>query len=133
MGDLNPRRDAFDELFDAFVERGRENRELRGEMSQLKSGKEKEITALKKENFKLGKKIRALEDKKIRALEDTVRESEEADGLKKELRQNEGDLRRERLEHMFTALRADRLEEDVKYSRNVKGRAGGRWTGSRGY
>ena len=66
---------------------------------------------MKKENLKL--------EEKIRALEDTVRESEEADGLKKELRQNEADLRRERLEHMFTASRADGAGHD-EMSRRCK-------------
>jgi chromosome segregation ATPase len=128
MGGLNPTGDVsdqlfardglFDELFDEIDKRGRDKRklgeeimELGGEISQLKSEKRKEIRALRKEINALNRENRKLE----LTVEDAKRESEEADSLLKKLRQHEAELRTEKLDHMCTASRADRLKEDVEF------------------
>ena len=121
MGESKPKRGIFDELFerdgkfeelfDAFVKRGREKMELGREISQLRSEKRNEINALRKEISALKKENRELKG----TLEDAVHESEEADGLLKKLRQNEAELRTEKLDHMSTVSRADGLKGAVEF------------------
>jgi hypothetical protein len=115
MGDSNPKFSAFDELFersrtfdelfDAFVKRGREKMELGQEISQLRSEKRNEISALRKEISALKKENRELKG----TLEDAVHESV----LKGE---------RARIGVLLEELYIQKLERDAEGHETVPGR-----------